>query len=426
MHLMNLVLGGLSICCVFAFARRLLGSSQLALVPTALFALHPLHVEAVVYISGRGDLLAGLLALCSALCVLRALDGRAALWSPLAALAFAASLFAKESCIGLPVAVAAILWARQQLRARAWIVGVLIGVALAYLLVRRWVVVPTTSSALVDGIVALPGVCLEYVRLVLLPFDLSTERLHDARYTWPGWAAVIVVAGALAVSWRRGVEVSRPAVAGALWFVALLGPSAVAIAVSTGVAADRYAYAAVPGLAITLTALVASAVRRHPRLALPAAIVVGAWGLLLVAVTWMQVPVWRDNQALYTHAVAMTPNSSEAHYRLAYLAARENDWERALPLLERAVELDPGNVRALVNLGVGRLRTGQPTGAEEVLARAVEANPAAFRAWFNLGLARVALGKPADGCAAIRRALAINPGYEPAAAAQRQRCEPRN
>lgn len=422
LHLTNLVLGALAIACMFAVTRHWLGSCKGTIAATAIFALHPLQIEAVVYISGRGDLLAGLFALCATLCVLRALDARVVRWSILGALAFFASLLSKESCIGLPLAIAGIMWMEGKLRRRWWIVVLLVSVALAYLGLRRMIVVPTTSSALLEGVVALPGVGLEYARLLLFPFDLSTERLHDVRYVWPGWAFAVLTVAALGFARWRGCALSRSAAAGALWFGALLGPSAVAIAASTGVVSDRYTYSAVAGGAIALTAFGGSVVRCQPRLYRPLALLAAVWALMTVAMCWIHVPVWRDNHTLYTHAVAMTPESSEAHYRLAYLAARNNDWEQAIPLLERAITLDPQNVRALVNLGVGKLRTGQPEEAEAAFQHAVEANPAAFRAWFNLGIARLALGKQAQACDAIARAVAINPRYTPATISHRENC----
>jgi len=422
MHVVNVLLGALAIVCVLALSRRLFGASNFALVPVAVFALHPLQVEAVVYISARGDLLAGLLALCAALASMRALDGRPWLWSSVASFAYAASVFTKEACIGLPIAIAGLLWAKQQLRRRWWIVAQLCGVAAAYIIVRSLVVVSTTSSALLDGLVAMPGTCLEYLRLVLLPFDLSTERLHDTRYSAPGWGTALVTVGGLAVAWRRRFSLPRVALVGALWFVALLAPSSIAIASSTQVLADRYAYTALAGFAISLAAGIQALTRVRPALVRPLGLLAACWALMLVVTAWLQVPVWHDNYTLYSHAVAMRPDSSDAHYRLAFLAARENDWERAIPLLEKSTELDPQNVRALSNLGVGFLRTGRPADAEITLERAVAANPAAFRAWFNLGLARLALGKQSEGCAAIARAIAINPRYTAAARAESHRC----
>ena len=422
MHITNLVLGALGILCVFALSRRMLEPSPVALVPTAIFALHPVQVEAVVYVSGRGDLLAGLLALIATMCVLRYLDRKSRTWPILAALAFAGSLLAKESCLALPFAIGGVLWAKHQLRARWWIIAMLLAVALGYLVLRRTMVVPTTSSALRDGLVALPGVCLEYLRIALLPFDLSTERVHEDGYVWLGWGAIVLAAAAIGIIRVRRIPLARPAIASAAWFLLLLAPSAIAIAASTRVLADRYAYAPLAGLAIAVTGIGIAVTAKVPRVRRPVAAVAALWGAMLVVVTWLQVPVWQDNETLYTHAVAMTPESSDAHYRLAYLSARVNNWQRAMPLLERAIELDPRNVRALVNLGVGQLRTRRADDAEETLERAVVANPAAYRAWFNLGLARLTTGKHAEGCGAIARALEIHPGYALAARTLVERC----
>lgn len=389
MHATNLLLGVLGILLAYALARQWLPQTSAAVV-AAIVALHPLQIEAVAYISGRGDLLAGVLVLAAALAAVR---GRVAL----AALAFAGSLLAKEACIGLPLV--ALVWAGRD-RTRWRTAGALAGVAIAYLVVRRVLVTGTSPGALVDAVVQLPGIWLEYLRIAVVPFDLSIDRAHDARYLWPGLAVVGLVA------WRARHL-------GLVWFAVLLAPAATAI-VSSHVVADRYAYAPMFGLAMAAVAGARALTQRRIVLA-----VAGVWGALLLVVGWRQVPVWRDNAALYTHALAMAPDSADAHFRVAFLAAQRDDWNTAIPLLREAIELDPHSAPALDNLGVGLLRTGNPAEAEGMLARAVDANPAAFKAWFNLGVARLQLGKRAEGCAAIERALQINPQYAPAL---RQRC----
>jgi tetratricopeptide (TPR) repeat protein len=386
MHATNIVLGMLAILLAFALARQWLPASW-AIVVAAVVGLHPVQIEAVAYISGRGDLLASVLVLAAALAAVR---GRPVL----AAVAFAGSLLAKEACIGLPIV--ALVWARRD-RTRWPTVGALAGVAIAYLVVRRVIVTATAGTALADAIIQLPAVWLEYVRIALAPFDLSIERAHDARYVWPGLVAIALVA------WRARHL-------GLVWFAVLLAPAATAIA-SSHVAADRYLHAPMFGLAMAAVAGVRALTPAVRRIVLGVAAV---WAALLLVVGWRQVPVWHDNAALYAHALAMAPDSSDAHFKLAYLAARRDDWATAIPLLRRAIELDPSNPRALDNLGVGLLRTGHPAEAEIMLARAVAADPAAFRAWSNLGLARLQLGKRAEGCAAIERALQINPRYAPA------------
>jgi protein O-mannosyl-transferase len=421
LHVVNLVLGALAIALAYLVARRWTDSQAIAVIATAVFALHPAQIETVAYISARGDLLAGTLALAATYAALRG-------WRAACAAAFAASLLTKEAYIGLPLALAVLQWLRGGVggaysppndKPRWSLLGALGGVAAAYFVVRALVVTATTGGALGHALVALPGVWLEYVKVALLPFDLSTERLHRAAFTVPGW---IVWAAGGAGLWL--VRKRAPAaVAGVAWFAILLGPAAVPVT-STGVVADRYLYAPLLGLALAVALAGQHALAARPKLRLPLVAAGVLWALLLAVIAWIQVPVWRDNRALYTHAVEMAPDSSAAHYRIAYLDVIAGDCPSALPELERAVELDEGNVRAWNNLGVCYLRTQRYADAEPALLRAVTANPAHFRAWFNLGVARLALGKRADGCAALRRALAIRPNYDAATHELRASCPP--
>lgn len=418
LHLINVFFGALSILAAHALARRWI-PPPLALIATAIFALHPVQIEAVAYISARGDLLAGLFAMLSTLAACRALESErtAARWCALAGLGFGASLFTKEAYLGLPLAVAAIAWSSRQLRRRWWVPASLVVVAIGYLCVRSMIVTPTSGAAARQGLVALPGVVLEYARILLLPFDLSTERMFDPGYTVAGWC---VAAVALALVVWRGAH-ARPIVSALAWMVLLLGASTVAIA-AMGVVADRYAFLSVLGAAVALVAMAAAVVTRWPRFRMPVFVLAVLWCALTLFVAWRQVPTWRDNETLYEHAAALTPQSSRAQYRLGYLDAAAQRWDSAIARFEQALQLDPANILALNNLGVAYLRVGRPADAEMQLARAVELAPAHFRAWFNLGLARRELGDTAGACAAIARSLEINPRYQPALAEHSAPC----
>lgn len=411
LHVVNLLLGALAIVLAYLLARRWI-DPPLALVATAVFALHPVQIEPVAYISGRGDLLAAVLALSATLAARRAFDAdRAAGWTALAAVSFAASLLAKEAYLGLPVAIAALAWAAGRLRARWWVPAVIAAVVPLYLVLRAAMVVSTTGGAASAGLAALPGILLEYLRILALPFDLSTARMLSPGYTVPGW---VVAAAALAlVAWRGNR--ARPVVAAAVWFSVLLAPSAIPAA-SLKVVADRYAYLPLLGAAIAAVAGAAATIRAVPRLRVPLLALGALWAALALVVAWRQVPVWRDDRTLFTNDAEMVPDSSGAQYRVGLLAVAAGNAEEAIARFEAALALDPDNVLALNNLGVLRLRTGDPSGAAAALARAVDLSPARFRAWYNLGLAKLATGDKAGGCAAIRRALAINPSYQPARA----------
>ena len=417
LHLVNVLLGALAILLAHALARRWVPAH--ALVATAIFALHPAQIEAVAYISARGDLLAGLLAMLATLAACRALEPerRPAGWCALAALGFAASLFTKEAYLGLPLAIAAIAWSAQQLRRRWWVPASLAVVSIGYFVVRAMIVTATSGSAARQALVALPGIVLEYVRILVFPFDLSTERMIDPRYAIPGW--LVAIAAVAIVVWRG--QRARPVVSALAWMVVLLAPSAVAIA-STGVVADRYSYLSVLGAAVALVAAGVALSTRLPKLRVPMIALAVLWGGLTQVVASRQVLVWTDNATLYANAAAMTPESSQAQYRLGFLDVAAQRWDDAIARFELAIELDPENTFAHNNLGVVFLRVHRPADAEAHLARAVELSPAHFRAWFNLGIARRQLGNPQGACAANARALAINPRYEAAMREQRARC----
>ncbi|HEY5949161.1 MAG TPA: glycosyltransferase family 39 protein, partial [Kofleriaceae bacterium] len=228
MHGTNVILGALAIVGMYLLSRRLLGPTNLALAPAAIFGLHPVQVESIAYISARADLLAGLLVIAATLAALRATEGRRA-WTLVATIAFAAAIFTKESVIGAPLALAGILWSKQWLRAGRATLLALGGVVVIYFVVRSLATVPTTAGALGAAIVQLPGVCLEYLRIAFLPFDLSTERVHQTGLAIAGWVAAVVLTGSIYAGRRY-----RVSIAGAIWFVALLGPASVAVS-STGV-----------------------------------------------------------------------------------------------------------------------------------------------------------------------------------------------
>ena len=427
LHAVNLVLGAIAILLAHALARRWLGG-PLALIPTALFALHPIQIEAVAYISGRGDVLAGMFALLAGLGAVHALDASArrpaAAWTALAAVALAASLLSKEAYIGLPIVIASIALVERRLRARWWVPAILVAVCAGYLVARAAVVASTQGHALRSGVLGLPGIWLDYLRIVALPFDLSTERLRHPGYAVPGALIAVAVLGAIAVLARRPTLArdTRTAIVGLVWMGVLLAPAAVPIA-STQVVADRYFYAPMFGLALAATASLARVAALRPRLLRPIAIIGALSGTMWLLVAWRQVPVWHDNRTLYLHAVEMSPDSSMAQYRVGYLDAQAGRWDEAIPRFERAIKLDPQNLVALNNLGVGYLRTGQLDTAARVLAAAIAVNPAHFRAWLNLGLAQWSLGDRARGCASIARALEIHPGYASAVRERQQRCD---
>ena len=423
MHAHNLVLG--MACALLAgwVGSLVLGSSRLGLCAAALFALHPLQTEGVCYVSARGDLLCACFALLASgafLSSARADEARRRIGLALAAsLAFALSLTAKESSAGLPLALAVWALALGRLRqSRPALLG-MAAAAVVYAGVRVAIVGAELSRVdrgnALAAIESLPALGLQYLRIFLLPNDLSIERLaaHGGSALLLGWLLLVGLAalGALALhdrfgSWSRS---TRTAWAGAAWFYLLLAPATLA-SESMGVAADRYAVLPILGICVALVAL---AVKAHGstrgRWVLPA---IAAWGVLLLTISGAQVSVWRSDETLYRNSLLVEPESSMAHYRMGVLRARAQDWGGALGFFERAVDLDGENIRALNNAGVAYLNLGRLDRAEGVLDRTLRlSGEKNFRAWNNLAMLRFAQRRAEHACAALQRSLSINSEY---------------
>ena len=428
MHLHNLILALLSILAFYFVASRWLMSDRSALMATAVFALHPLQVESVAYVSGRGDLLAGLFALLAVAAALQfeqaGTQAGRALWLLAGTACLLASLLSKEAYLGLPVALAGLAFARGRLRAQGVVLATWFVAIGAYLALRFEVGGVAEGGTGAIALVALPGIFLRYLEIALLPFDLSSERLYDANYVLPGWIALAALAAWASIGLRRSwSRTSRTVASGLLWMLVLLGPSAVVVIVM-GVVADRYSYLPLGGFAVACSALLCAAARQPRGLRAVIGLAAFLWAAMCVAVTVVQVGTWKDNRTLYQHAVATAPESSMAHYRLGHSYAKEGRWPEAIALFERAVELQASNLRALNNLGVAYLNTGKYPEAARMFERALaESGQMHFRAWYNLGVAQMNMGEREAACASVERALHINPSYSAAVAFRRASCQ---
>ncbi|MEY4580527.1 MAG: hypothetical protein RL701_5230, partial [Pseudomonadota bacterium] len=180
-HIHNIVLGALAIALVFMLARTWLDDLTKALAVTGVFALHPVQVEPLVYVSGRGDLLSAIFGIISLLTALRGANYagqrmRRVPWLLASTSALVLALLSKEAYIGLPAALLLIAWSQNRLRRHvADVCAHAIGLAL-YLALRLSMARVTGGHSGLDGALLLPGLWLQYLRITLIPSDLSITR----------------------------------------------------------------------------------------------------------------------------------------------------------------------------------------------------------------------------------------------------------
>jgi tetratricopeptide (TPR) repeat protein len=421
MHLHSLLLGLLSILLVHALGRAL----ALGLWLPALWALHPLHVEVFAYISARSDLLAAIFSLSALLLALRSADAAKArarwLWAVAATLAQLVSLFAKEANLALPAAVLALAVARRKTRASlAAFTALLLGTAAYFPL--RGIFMQAASlpmaqeKSLLRAVVDLPGVALAYTTSFLSPFSLTPDRHLWRPFVPLGWMVFVFLATSTAILFRRARLAARADLRLALCALLALGPLLLPAALgarSIGALSDRYAFFPFLFLAVAFLSTLRGAVRalaNVPRTLWLAPI--GIWGGLLIVTTWYQIGAWKNEETLARYSAAIDPDNSASLYRLATVATTQGQFVEALPLLEKAVAIDPTDERALNNLAVTYLSLNRVADAKAVLRRLLPlAGATDRRFWFNVASVQVADGKLEKACSALSRALEIDPGY---------------
>ncbi len=405
--------------CLVLFARR-----PVALVAGLVFAVHPVHTEAVVPIVGRSELLAALTALLAVVLHLQdALRNRTSplSWRYVTTLAlFLIGVFSKESAIttaGLIVGADVWLkfrgwrWARKMswpryLRRRLLdrYLGFL--VVIGCFLAARWFVlgqlfssaevIPVSQNILMtatlgERLLTCLYVLAKYLYLLLIPhplcYDYSARavEIQTTLFATPpliGLAclAAMVVAGIWSV--RRRGEV---AVAVVFFVITYSVASNVLVRIGT-LMAERLVY--LPSVAVCLLwGLLAGAVlnrwRRPLRLSAsmglpisaPAAAAVVGLGALLAAygvLTVRRNMVWQSNRVLYETDVKTQPSSYLCWYNLGLLCFKRGDRATGLRYLEEALRLAPNSYEILGRMGWERARQGRVAEAIKLLERAAE------------------------------------------------------
>jgi protein O-mannosyl-transferase len=394
-HLDNVLLHAGNATLVGALGNALAVPPLTGWLAAALWALHPVHVESVAWITERKNILYTFFWLSALLLYVRRGQRRGAYVGAL--LLFVLALLSKGAALTLPAGCALIEWARgRPLDRRFWFgllpfiaLGIAAGVGLMGLVPAN-VAVPPLAERL--------GVACRafwfYVATFLWPFPLvpiyPTRWALDPTSPSTLLAALgVIVLGVVAVAGRRRLPPSLLVGAG-LFVTNIALVLGVVWNSYLGIAfvADRYLY--LPGVGLALVAAMGlaelgRAAGLSPRVA---GAVLGVWCAVLGVLTWRQVPVWRDSEALWTYTLAHNPDCRPAHENLGQLLADRGDLAGAATHYEAALRLDarPEGAAGLCSV---RLRQGRVDEAASLCELGLRLAPSSPNAHRMLAVVRV-------------------------------------
>ena len=389
-HLTSLLLHLVNTLLLFVALRRMTGSPWRSLTVAALFALHPLHVESVAWVSERKDVLSTTFWLLALWAYASYAERAGPVRYVLVALAFGLGLMAKPMLVSLPLTLLILDgWPLARVVGSgfsAWsprVVEKLPLVAMSLAVSASAWVAQRSAGAITDTPLAtkLANVVLGYFGYLvnmIWPARLSAFYPYELS---PAFGEVAVAAAVLvAVSVGVWFGRSRPyLLAGWLWYLVTLAPVSGLVRIGQQQMADRYSYVPLIGVFVMLVWSAAELVARKPgaRLLSQTSAVAAVMVIAVLALgARRQVGYWRDGVTLWERAIEVGGNSTVSQNNLGVALQKAGRLDEAATAFAEAVRLEPRNAKAHANLANVRFMQGRYAEAIVSYEEALRLDPA--------------------------------------------------
>ena len=395
LHATGALLAYLVLARLFALldAGRPITRSTAAAAGALFFALHPLRVESVAWVTERRDVLSGALLLASLLAWLemQRVGARRHAWYAASVALFAMSLLSKVSGMALPVVlllVDAWLLGRRAWREKLPYFALAAGGALLGYLGQREsteVLAGLDRLSIPERLVQAGFALAFYVRQTVLPRGLSPFYEQRSGLSPAPLAVVVLCAVAARLAARRGSTWARTLWCALASYAVLALPVIGLVQAGRQVAADRYTYVACLPLAALFAAAVLAAAKRG-RTGAFASFAAGAVLVLLAGVTRGQIGYWHDTETLFRRVVAVEPDNYLGHRKLGIALHEQGRYDEAIAEYEQCLCIRPDrhNDDAWSSLALSYYERGAPGDVGrtlDALDAALRDNPRQRLAW---------------------------------------------
>ena len=405
-HFTNVLLHALAAVVLFLVLHAATGSTWRCALAAAVFAVHPLRVESVAWVSERKDVLAALFGFSAIGAYLWYVKQPG--WGRYCAVAglFALSLLSKPSFLTLPALLVLIdFWPLKRdttifksVREKVPLLAMSMTMAVIAMLAQRSGDAIGSlerfpiSSRFANAIVS----CVRYIGSMIWPRNLAVfyPQMH--------WSAAVVAGSLVAIAVMTALALrTRAARVGWLWYLIALLPMVGLVQVGAQSMADRYTYLPMVGL---IVAVVWAMPKSRWSIAACAPVLVA-----LCVMTRGQIAYWHDSVSLFEHAIAVTKDNHLAHNNLAFELTRLGRTYDAQRHYEEALRISPRYATAHNGLGALLAGQGDSAAAMTQYELALQSNPDYALAHRNLAGQLLAAGRADEARTHLERAVALRP-----------------
>ncbi len=438
-HLTNLVFHIINTLLLFFFLSKTTSSLLRSGFVAALFALHPLHVESVAWISERKDVLSTFFWFLTLFGYIYFIKEKRLKRYAFFLIPFLLGLMSKPMLVSLPFVLLLLdYWPLGRLsfsmyntsadstrmgwreyysilkplfyeKVPLFILSISFGV-IAYFaqdignamqsLTRYPMKVRLLNAILAYG---------AYIKKMFLPYNLALFYPYPKSFSSIEILSVAIILLIISFIFLNKSRNYPYLIVGWLWYVGTLVPVIGLVQVGTQSMADRYTYIPLIGLFIILSWGGPDLLKRFQihRSILP---IIGVIILILSTIlTRQQVRYWKDSITIFEHAIRVTKNNDLAYGNLGLVYFQKKDIKKAISYLSTAISIDPGNLEARVNLALALVETNRIEEAASHIAKALRQNPKSTLTFHALGVYYTKKGLFDKAIDAYNKALDIDP-----------------
>ena len=451
-HITNLILHIIEALLIWIILRKM--SIPGAFLAAIIFAVHPVNVESVAWISQRKNMMAMLFFLLSILCYLIHSSRHShPLWYWLSLATFVLAMLSKGSVAVLPVLLLGIVWWRRpgtvpifagdcpdfctaKMGLSPWgtlsvykrdLLRIAPFFLVAFVLagVNVWFQTHGTEQVLrnvnfTERLLGACGVVEFYLYKAIFPIDLAFVypqwHIQAGNPLW--WLPLVTVLIVTAVLWRYRESWSRPLLFAWVFYCVSLLPVMGFIDVGFmkySLVADHYQHIAIVGVIVLVAAgwsVWHERVRDGTRWAATAAAIVAL--AVLTFLTWRQCGIYSDTLKLYQATLEKNPACWMAHNNLGNTLLDKGRPQEAIEHYLQALRLKPDFFEANYDLGNALMQTGRHQEAIKYFQQALQLKPDNPRAYNNLGNTLAQTGRLQEAIEHYERALRVDPDYSEA------------
>jgi len=434
-HLTNVFFHIVNTVLLFFVLRQMTGNLWRSGFVAGLFALHPLHVESVVWVSERKDVLSTFFWMLTIICYIRYIKLPDIYRYLLVIFFFISGLLSKPMLVTLPFVLLLLdFWPLKRLnienyqlsskgfrplifllRSSVFLEKIplfLLSAAssvITFIVQQRFGAVTSLQLFTINARISNALVSyVSYMGKMLWPFKLACYYPHPDMPPWWKIAGACTLLVSICVFVVRYAKSHPYLIVGWLWYMGTLVPVIGLVQVGEQAMADRYTYIPLIGIFVIIAWGIPDIFKKWHYKKIGLATISTITLSFLTIVSCLQIRHWRNDVTLFTHAINVTSKNSLAHYNLGIALEKEGRTSEAMANYYKALKIKPNYSDARNNLGLILAKKGETSEAIQHFSEILRLNPGYVKAHINLGKLMIEEGMTANAINHFSEVLRID------------------